>query len=471
MKLSIHTKNFIYLFSGDVGSRLLGFLATVYLARILGTSGFGIINIGLAILSYALIVGDGGLQYLGVRETAGNRENLPEFSGQLLSTRFLLSFATLFAGIIIIYVFLNSYELQAISTIYLLYLLPSAFMLNWYYQGRKQISVISLGKFIGVLSYLLFILLFVHTRKDLLNIAWAWTLGILINAAVLWIVFFHKNNSIKFHWQTQRFQSLLKAAFPLGFATLISQVVLQFPPIFIGIVSTTSDVGLYSAAFKLIVLLLFFDRAFYVIFYPTISYYFQKSPENLQRIFLNVLKLTVTLALIVGLFSILCADFIIKLVFSASFKDAVLIFQIMNGYFILTLISSVLTYTLIGMNLEKIYTKSLIAGMIVFLVAILILGKSLSAVGAAAAIVIYILTSLIFMAVGLKPHLPLNYVRLIGLPLTVTLIVFLPILTLTNLALILKLVIAIGICFPLIAWLSGVGVEEIKYLKRALIWN
>jgi O-antigen/teichoic acid export membrane protein len=471
MKLSIHTKNFIYLFSGDIGSRVLGFFATIYLARILGTSGFGLIHIGLAILSYAIIVGDGGLQFLGVRETAGNPKNLHEFSGQLISTRFLLSLITLFVGIIAIYVFINSQELQTISIVYLLYILPGAFLLDWYFQGKKQIGYVSLGKFAGMLSYLIFILLFVHSMKDLTNIAWGWTLGSLTNAVILWIIFVRNKNPINFNWQPQRYKKLLKTALPLGVAIIITQVVMQFPPIFIGIVSTTSDVGLYSAAFKLVLLLLFFDRAFYAIFYPTISYYFQESPEKLQHIFTNVLKLTVAFSLFVGLVSILCADFLIKIVFTSSFKEAVPIFQILVGYFILTLINSVFTFTLIGMNQEKIYIKSIIAGLIVFIISIIILGNYFGTVGAAASIVIYIFSSLIIQLLGLKPHLKLNYFRWVALPVLMTLIVFLPILILINLSLILKLLIATGICLPLITWLSGVGINEIKYLKRALIWN
>lgn len=471
MKLSSHTKNFIYLFSGDIGSRVLGFFATIYLARILGTSGFGIIHIGLAILSYAIIIGEGGLQFLGVRETAGNPKNLPEFSGQLISARFLLSLITLFVGIVAIYILINTPELQAISIIYLFYILPGAFLLDWYFQGKKQIGYVSFGKFLGMLSYLIFILLFVDSIKDLTNIAWGWTLGSLTNTVILWLIFIRNKNPINFHWQPQRYKKLLKTALPLGVATIITQVVVQFPAIFIGIVSTTSDVGLYSAAFKLILLLLFFDRAFYAIFYPTISHYFQKSPEKLERVFTNVLKLTVAFSLFVGLVSILCADILIKIVFTSSFKEAVPIFQILVGYFMLTLISSVFTFTLIGMNQEKIYTKSIIAGLIVFIISILILGNYFGTLGAAAAIVIYIFSSLIIQVMGLKPYLNLNYFRLIALPTFVTLIVFLPILFLINLSLILQLIMATGICLPIITWLSGVGISEIKYLKRAMIWN
>ncbi len=471
MRLSTHSRNIIYHFSGDIGARVLGFLATIYLARILGTSGFGIIHIGLAILSYAMILSDGGLQFLGVREAAGSSKSLSEFTGQLFITRFILSFMTFLLGASIVYASLNSQELKEVSIVYLLYIIPGAFLLDWYFQGRKQIGFMAIGKFLGNLSYVIFILLFVHEYSDILNVAWGWAFGIFVNTLVLWGIFIRQRYRIKFRWKAQKFIMLFKAALPLGVATIISQVIIQFPAIYIGLVSTTSEVGLFSAAFKLIALLLIFDRAFYAIIYPIISYHYQKSPEKLPVVFSNVLRITVTLALFVGLIATLSANFLIDLLFGAAFQKSILIFQIMIGYFIFTLIASVFGYTLIAMKLEKDFTKSLIEAMLVFFAMVFWSVKLWGAVGAAISIVIYVFTSLLIMAIMLKQHIPIKLIRSVILPSLGTFLIFVPILMFLNLTLLLKLFIATVIFLPLIALLSGVSIKEINYLKRALIWN
>ena len=86
-------KNIISLFSIEFIARLLGLLAVTYLARVLGKSNFGVINIGLAVLSYAMIIGNGGLTLLGTRKVAGNVNSIEKLTGDILLTR--ITFAAL----------------------------------------------------------------------------------------------------------------------------------------------------------------------------------------------------------------------------------------------------------------------------------------------------------------------------------------------------------------------------------------
>ena len=65
--------------------RLFGFFATAYLARTLGKEGFGLINIGLGILSYAMILSIGGLNLLGVRKVAAGEANLSKLASKIIS--------------------------------------------------------------------------------------------------------------------------------------------------------------------------------------------------------------------------------------------------------------------------------------------------------------------------------------------------------------------------------------------------
>ncbi|MCB0286026.1 MAG: oligosaccharide flippase family protein, partial [Calditrichaeota bacterium] len=91
MKISLHSKNMLAIFGGDSLAKVLGFLVTAYLARTVGDVAFGSINIAMAALSYAIIVSTGGIPLFGTREIARNTLNIPQFTGELLTTRLLLS--------------------------------------------------------------------------------------------------------------------------------------------------------------------------------------------------------------------------------------------------------------------------------------------------------------------------------------------------------------------------------------------
>lgn len=478
MRLTRHTRNAIYLFGGDIAARAAGFAATAYLARVLGASGFGIIHIGLAVLTYAMIPANSGLSLLGTRNLAAESRENPAFAGRLLFSRLLLSLTVFALTATASTLLIHSETLRSVTLIYLLYLFPAALMLDWYFQGQGEMGAISLGKFLGMLCYLAFILLFVHGEGDLAEVAWGWTAGGLASAASWGIIFWRKGRELRFRWQELKFFSLMNEAFPLGIAGLISQVVIQFPALYLGWFAGAEEVGIFSAAFRLTVLLLIFDRVFYTMFLPAISRQARQSREQLGETFNRVAKIVTVSALSVGLAAILSADWIIGLVFGSGYRQAVPLFQILSGYFVLTLVISAYGYTLLGLGQEKVFTRSLARGMALFFIAIFVLPRFFAkiglltgetGIGVATALVFYELAVLAVMAGELRKHIPLHLPRHLLAPFLGAFGICLPGLLLIPLTLALKLLLLALAGIPFIAWLAGVGRDEMEYLKKIFI--
>lgn len=57
----------------DIASRLIGFFATAYLARMLGVEKFGEVNLGFTSLSYGLLIINPGLQLYATREISSKK--------------------------------------------------------------------------------------------------------------------------------------------------------------------------------------------------------------------------------------------------------------------------------------------------------------------------------------------------------------------------------------------------------------
>ncbi len=469
MKLTANSRNILFIYSGDAVSRLLGLLAVSYLARVLGPSDFGTISIGLAALAYAMVLGNSGLKLLGTRKIAGETDNIEYLTGNILIARLILSTIVFSIGISIVYFFIAANDIFNVILVYLLGVFPAAVLLEWFFHGHQKLGIIAGGKIFGMFGYLVFVLLFVKTPNDIIWVAWAWIIGISTNTIFLWIVFRLKKFRVCFQRNRLNIKSILIEALPLGAASIIAQITTQFPPLFLGLVAAKSDVGLFSAAFKITVFLLIFDRVFYAIFFPRISRCFHKFPEKLEENVKYVLKITTVLVLIIGLYAILSGEFIVNWIFGSSFRDAVPIFQVLVGYFVLNLVNSVFSFTLIGIEKEKVYTKSLLWGMIAFFISLLFLTKSLGTVGVAYALISYQFTALVIMAVALKRQITLNYIRFLILPFLGTFLVLIPLLLYENCALIIKLIITTGVGFPVIAWLGGIGRNEINFLGRKFI--
>ncbi len=469
MAITIHSKNILYLFSGDVASRVIGFAATAYLARVLGIDNFGLINLGMAVLTYGLIVGNSGLNLLGTREIASNTEKSDLLVGRIFGTRLLLSTIVYLIAVFMVALFINSKETGEIILIYLLFLFPSALLLDWFFQGRNQMHAIAIGRFVAMLSYLIFVLIFVRNTNDTILTAWGWMIGGVANALFLWLVFKQNNYQLQFQWKNWKIRSLLNRSLPLGLSSLISQVVIQFPFIYLGWLATKSEVGLYGAAFRLNVLLLIFDRVFYTVFYPVISRCAQQTPDRLNEMVNRVLKIIVVAALSIGMLAFFSANFLITIVFGDDYLNAVPLFQILVGYFALTLTNSVIGFTLVGMSYEKAFTRSFVWGMVAFFIGIFLLPSLLDTAGVVSALILYQLIALISMAMTLKKKIAVNLSRYFLIPFLGTLLVILPGLLYLEWQWPFKLLLIIFVILPLLIIISGINFDDFQYIKKRFI--
>jgi len=84
-------RNFLALFLSDIIGRLLGFLATVYIARLLGAQGLGLLSYGAAFLTYALLFVNPGLTTIGAREIAKDTSR-QMIIADILGLRLVLTF-------------------------------------------------------------------------------------------------------------------------------------------------------------------------------------------------------------------------------------------------------------------------------------------------------------------------------------------------------------------------------------------
>ncbi len=469
MKVNKNSINIIYLFSLEFFVRLIGFAATTYLARVLGTSGYGLINLGLAILGYALLFGNSGLTLLGTRKIASDSANYGNLVSEILSARFYLSIIILIVSYLLISLFISSSETKNIVLIYMLYLIPFAFLLEWFFQGIQKMGAITIGRIIGMASYLLFLIIFVKSEKDTLLTAVGWVIGGAVNSIILWLIFKKTGNKAKIKLSNFNFIPVVKKSISLSLASIIAGLAVSFPVIYLGIVSTNSNIGIYSAAFKIIILFLTFDRVFNALFFPKIINCISNYPEKLEEIFNSILKIIVAFSLSVGLIEVVGGKFIITLVFGKLFTDSIIIFQLLTGYFTFTLINSVFSFTIIGMNKENIYTIALSIGAAVFVISTIVLYKYLSVQGVALALPFFEITVLFYMALKLKQHIKIKILRNLFTPIAGTYFIILPVLLFIKISLLVKLFLVLIICFPFILILTGFSVEEVKFIKRVLL--
>src|SRR5688572_5627148 len=69
-------RSIMTLSAGELLARVIGFLATIYVARQLGVEAYGVLGFAFALMLYAFQFADLGLEQLGPREVADHRDAL-----------------------------------------------------------------------------------------------------------------------------------------------------------------------------------------------------------------------------------------------------------------------------------------------------------------------------------------------------------------------------------------------------------
>ena len=105
-------KNFLSLSIAQIISQAGLFLVIVYLARTLGVANFGKIAFAQAVVLYFTLIANLGLNILGVREVARNRNSIDKYVSNILGLRLVLAALSFSLLLIFVWVINESAEVK-----------------------------------------------------------------------------------------------------------------------------------------------------------------------------------------------------------------------------------------------------------------------------------------------------------------------------------------------------------------------
>jgi len=209
-------KNTFSLLFAAIIAQFLGLIAIVYLARILGPEDFGKINFAIAIITYFTLIANLGLPLLGTREIAREREKIADYLNNILTMRLCLAGLSFSLLLLMIYFLNKPVEIKYLIILYGLGLIPSALLLDWLFQGIERMEYIALGRILGGVIYLGFVLWFIKSRDQLLLIPCFSIAGGLFSAGLLFSIFIKNFGKPRLKFDFISWENLLRQALPIG---------------------------------------------------------------------------------------------------------------------------------------------------------------------------------------------------------------------------------------------------------------
>ena len=341
--------------TGEVIFRIISLFVTIYLARYLGTVGFGKYNFVFAYLAFFGVVTDLGLHQILVREMSRD----PSITAKLIGNAYFIKLAlTIFAVVLSIAVItLMSYPIDTTTYIYiasftLLFMSFSEFYAAIFQANlRMEYNIIAKLTF-KVLSACL-ILWIVITHGTLMQVMIVLVFSELVKTMISYS-FSRKFVRPQFKIDFELWKYLFKECLPLTLSTIIWVIYFRIDVVMLSVMMGDADVGLYSAAYKLCEPFSLIPYALMVSLFPVMSASFKTSEERLVKSYRLNLKylLIITLPIAIGV-SILSDNFIF-LIYGAEFSGSAVALKILIWGLVFASGSGIFGNLLVSLGKQKL---------------------------------------------------------------------------------------------------------------------
>lgn len=270
-------KNYFYNVIYQILVIIIPLITTPYISRVLGVENVGIYSYVSTVSTYFITISQLGLNLYSRRQISyirGDRKNTSNTFMQLMLIRF-----TAFGIGMILYLLLilKNRRYTVYYQIFIMYILAGAIDITWFFQAFEEFKIITLRncfiKIINVIS----IFIFVRAQNDLWKYMIIFCLGELVSQAVMWTGIKKKIDFKGF--EKDGIFDHFRGAVIMFLPQIITTVYTLADKLILGILSTETQVGLYSQSEKIVKLSLALIGSMGTVAMPQIANCFANGEE------------------------------------------------------------------------------------------------------------------------------------------------------------------------------------------------
>lgn len=378
------TLNTLFSYIGRILGGLVAIISIGFITRSLGVEGFGRYSIVVAYLSSFQILADLGLYSLLTKEISQNPEKEKELVSYFFTLRMFVAAAFLFIGVVLVAFFPYSREIKFgiifASSAFLFLSLSQIFL--GIFQKYLQIYKAAIAEVVGRVVQLGFVWYFFTNNGALYQYLTALIAGsfviFLINLA-----YARKLVRFKLSVSIKEWKKILKTTFPIAVSLIFTLLYFKADIILISILKTQKDVGIYSAAYKVLETIIFFPAAFIGLMLPVLSRYAKSDKKRLSKLLSRLTDITTIVALPIVAGGILVASSFVYFIGGSEFLVSALTLQILFIAIGIIFYGTLFGSTIIAMGLQKKVMKVYFLGFAFNFIANLIFIPHYSYIGAA----------------------------------------------------------------------------------------
>lgn len=391
-------KNTSVLFLSQLISYILAFFYTLYSARYLGTTNFGIISFATAISGLFAIFTDLGLSTLTIREVAKDKNKTGKFLGNHGSIKLILSIITMLA--LIIFVNVGTFDDITKNVVYLI---GSSVIINAFggifsslFRAYEQMEYQSISEILNASILFVGILICVFTQQSVIAVSLVYVIASLIVLLYNFIVCTRNYGLIHFQADLEFWKYLILTAYPLAITSIFALISFKMNTILLNMLTTSAVVGEYTAAFNLMQALIFIPTVFSTAIMPIFAKLYVDSKEMLAYSYKKSLKYLTIISMPIAMGTTVLSEKIIMFIYGSAYVNTIPILELIIWALPAIFLSYILGTSIASINKQHETVKATFMCLLFSTIGNYILIQLFSGIGAAMITVLNEVSMVIF---------------------------------------------------------------------------
>lgn len=326
MKVGAIKRQSLISFFLSVFTTFLGIITTMYFAHKLGPDILGIYFLFISYFSIFLLVGDGGVGYAAIKRISEGNDQHQFFTAYILLKCILLAISIIIIFFMAMYI--PSLESDNLWILLILSLIISSFysIISVDVYALDKIAIYQTGVFLNYLIKFIFQTLFVFLGFALGGLLWGFIFGYIGG-----LLFFLRYSVLKLTTVSEpHVKNLLNYSLWVSISNNAIFLITTIEVIIIGLLSTTSEVAIFSTSFQLSSAVLIFTTAICAVIYPKISLWqAQGETQKIESTLTQSFTYSLVFALPIAVGGIILGNQLLYFLYGESFQ---------SGYYALILL-------------------------------------------------------------------------------------------------------------------------------------
>jgi O-antigen/teichoic acid export membrane protein len=330
----------------------------MYAARVLGAAGYGAFAYAISLAGLLTIFADFGIGPVLTREAARAKERATR--EKILGTAFVIKIALLVLGVVVVLfaapLFTTIHEAKTLLPVVAFVLLFDAlreFGVSLIRALERMELEAGLYLFTNIAIVVLGFL-FLKASPTPLSLTWAYALATgLGTVATAYILRAYIKNLVS-NFYFKLIKPILASAWPFAFTSVLGAVMISTDILIIGFFRSAEEVGLYSAADRIIQLLYLLPVILATSTFPALARLAREESTKARALLEKFMGVAFLLSLPVALGGVVTARALILLLFGTEYVGAVLPFQILLVTLIFRFPAALLSNAVFAHDKEKV---------------------------------------------------------------------------------------------------------------------